>query len=882
MRAAFLEAGGHEVGTQGDSFFVVFPHARDAVAAAVAAQRAVATHPWPDGATVKVRMGSHTGEGTLSGGDYVGLDVHRAARISSIGSGGQILLSQATGALVDHDLPDGVALRDLGLCRLKDLQRPEHIFQVLHPDLPSDFPALRSLDLLPHNLPVQLTSFVGREHEMEEVKNLLKTTHLLTLLGTGGAGKTRLALQVAAECLDSFPDGVWLVELAPITDPAIVPQTVAATLGLREPGRAVTESLVDFLRPRSLMLVLDNCEHVLTASAELCSLLLRHCPSLRVLATSRETLGIMGEVSYRVPTLSLPDPHHIPSPESMNQYAAIRLFVERATLYQPGFTATKGNLSAIAEICRRLDGIPLAIELAAARVKVLSVHQIAERLADRFRLLTGGAQAGLPHHQTLRAAMHWSFDLLPEEERALFRRLSVFVGGFTLEAAEGVCAGDGIDALDVLDLLTRLVDKSLVIVEDGGGGQARYRLLETVRQYGLDRLVESGEAEAFRGKHRDFYLRLAERAEPELHGSEQKTWLDRLDAEHDNFRASLEWSRAEGHGIEAGLRLAGALWWFWEVRGYWTEGRQWLKDFLSHAEGASAAARVKALNAAGGLAMRQGDFARAVSLAEESLILSRQLGDKRAAASCLVIIGVQACRLEDYKRAEALGGESLTLSQEAGDNWGTAWAQYILALVARAERDYDKAQALLEKTLVQMRALGHPWGIAQTLGGLGLLARDQGQIETAIPFLEESLALFRQLGDMSFVAYIGLNLGSIASGLGDYQRAGALYRGSLNLRRDLQDRRGIVTCLAALGCVSAGLEQFERAARLFGAAEAWREATGASIPGFVKDEYERKVAATSRGLGDAARTAAWATGRAMPLEGAIDFALADEPLNPGT
>ena len=877
MRAAFQQAGGHEVNTQGDAFFVVFRLAREAVAAAVAGQRAIAAHRWPGGATVKVRMGLHTGEGTLAGGDYVGLDVHRAARVSSVGHGGQILITQASQVLVERDLPDDVQLRDLGPHRLKDLQRPEHIFQIVHPDLPSDFPPLRSLNALVNNLPVQLTSFIGREEEMVEVKRLLASGRLLTLLGSGGAGKTRLAIQVAADCLDILPRGAWLVELAPIVDPGLVPQTVASALGLREPARMVTEALVDFLRDRSLLLLMDNCEHVLAASAGLCALLLRSCPHLRVMATSRETLGVGGELTYRVPPLSLPDPQQPPSPDTVNQYAAIRLLVERAVVHQPAFKVTTSNVIAIAEICRRLDGIPLAIELAAARVKVLSVEQIAARLNDRFRLLTGGARTDLPHHQTLRAAMDWSYDLLSDEERTLLRRLGVFVGGLTLEAAEGVCTGDGIDAAGVLDLLSRLVDKSLLVVDDASDGAVRYRLLETVRQYALDRLGESGETERIRDRHRDFFLQLAERAELELRGPEQKTWLDRLEIEHDNLRASLTAALADSEGAEVGLRLAGALWWFWEVRGgYWTEARQWLRQTLAHAGDAPAAVRVKALNAAGALAQRQGDHQHAEALARESLALSRQLGDKRGAASCLAILGIQACRLEDYKQAEALGGESLNLSQEAGDNWGTAWARSILGTVAREERDYARATTLFVESLAQFKTLGHQWGMAIVLLNLGLVAQDLGEHRRAETLLEEALAQFRQLGDRGYIAYTQLLLGTMAAALGDYDRARALYRATLAIRKELQDKRGIATCLATLACVASGLKDYERAARLFGAAESLRETVGASIPAWIRGEYDRQVAVTSSALGEAVFKAAWAAGREMPLEQAVDYALSEE------
>jgi predicted ATPase len=872
LRAAFVANGGHEVGSQGDAFFFVFSSARNAVTAAVAAQKALSLHPWPEGAAVRVRMGLHTGEGTLAGDDYVGLDVHRAARISAAGHGGQILVSQATHALVVGDLPETVSLLDLGPHRLKDLQRPEHIFQVVHADLVSRFPALRSLDISPHNLPVQVTSFIGREQEMIDVRRLLSGAHLVTLRGPGGAGKTRLAIQVAADHLDGFPDGVWFVELAPISDPANVPQTVASALGLREPARAPTAVLTDYLQPRSLLLVLDNCEQVLQATAELCGMLLRQCPNLRVLATSRETLGVAGERIFQVQPLALPDPDRAGSADMANQYAAVRLFVERAATYQPGFKVTDDNIRTIVELCRRLDGIPLAIELAAARVRVLSVEQIAARLEDRFRLLTGGPRTGLPHHQTLRAALDWGYDLLTEDERAMFRRVAVFAGGFTLEAAEGVCADGVIDAADVLDLLARLVDKSFVVVEPQAA-TVRYRLLDTVREYGLERLREAGEEEAVRERHRVCFLELAERAEMELQGPNQKEWLDQLETDHDNLRAALEWSRASPDRVNAGLRLAGALWWFWEVRGYWDEGRRWLDDLLPRADPSPSVVRVKAMNAAAGLAMKQGDFAQVEALANESLTLSRRLGDKKGAASCLVMLGVRACRLEDYGQAEALGGEGLTLSREAGDNFATAWAQAVLGLVARAKGDLERSEGLLTESLTRLRALGHQWASAIVLINLGLLARDRGNLDRAVEHLEEALGILRQLGDKSYISYTLLNLGTIASARHDYERAGAIYRECLGLRKELQERRGIVTCLAALGCTASGLRDYRKAAVLFGAFEAQREATGASIPAIFRNEYERQVKAATAALGEAAFAEAWAIGRAMTMDQAVDNAL---------
>ncbi len=417
VRDAFAKGNGQEIDTQGDAFLVAFSRARDAVATAVAAQQALMKHPWTDGASLRVRMGLHTGEPVGATDRYVGLDVHRAARICSAGHGGQILLSDAVSGLAARDLPPGVSLRDLGTHRLKDLREPEHLFQVMHPDLPTDFPPLKSLDALPNNLPRQLTSFVGRDREMAEVKKLLATTCLVTLTGAGGSGKTRLALHVATDVLERYPDGVWLAQLAPLSEPALVPKAVASALDIPEqPARLLTDTVVDYLRSRSLLLLLDNCEHLLQACADLANVLLQACPNLCILATSREALGIAGELTYRVPSLSLPDLKRLPSPESLTQYEAVRLFVERAAFSKPGFQITSSNAAAVAQVAHRLDGIPLAIELAAARVKALPVDVIAARLDDQFRLLTGGSRTGLPRHQTLRATLDWSYNWLSEQE----------------------------------------------------------------------------------------------------------------------------------------------------------------------------------------------------------------------------------------------------------------------------------------------------------------------------------------------------------------------------------------------------------------------------------------------------------------------------------
>ena len=509
---------------EGDSLFAAFARAVDAVVAAGALQQVLHAEPWPEGLVLRTRLAVHTGDAELRAGDYYGAAVNRCARLRAIAFGGQTLLSLATQELVRDRLPVGATLRDLGEHRLRDLVRPERVFQLDVPGVPTELRPLRSLEAFPNNLPVQLTSFIGRERELAEVKQLLEHHRLVTFTGAGGTGKSRLSLQVAADLMDAYPDGVWLVELAPLTDPRLVPGAVADVLGLREEaGRPLLGTLADVLRTKALLLILDNCEHLIGACAELAEALLRQSTQLRILASSREALGIAGEQPFRVPSLSLPDPRRLSSttPDlatALSQSEAVRLFIDRVVTIQPHFHVTNRNAPAVAQICHRLDGIPLAIELAAARVKVLPVEQIASRLDDRFRLLTGGSRTALPRQQTLRALIDWSYDLLSETERTLLRRLSVFAGGWTLEAAEAVCAGDGVDEYDVLELLTHLVDKSLALPEEHDG-DVRYRLPETVRQYARDRVLEAGEAAPLAERHLAYCLAFSERAEPELWGS---------------------------------------------------------------------------------------------------------------------------------------------------------------------------------------------------------------------------------------------------------------------------------------------------------------------------------------------------------------------------
>ena len=875
LRAAIRSHRGQVFKTVGDAFHAAFPTASGALSAAVDAQRALDAEPWTVPEGLRVRMALHTGVAEQRGEDYFGPALNRTARLLSVGHGGQILLFGTTYELVQDTLPAGVTLRDLGQHRLRDLARPEHICQVVAPGLAADFPPLRSLETFPNNLPAQLTSFIGREREISDVKAALSTGRLVTLTGAGGAGKTRLALQVAADLLDEFADGIWLAEFPALTDPTLVAQTVAAAIGLREHSeRPLLTVLTDFLQPRRLLLILDNCEHVVSGCAQVADHLLRTCPRVRILTTSQIPLGVPGEATYAVPPLSLPELPQA-SPEQLTQYESVRLFVERAVLGKPGFTVTPDNAVAITQVVRRLDGIPLAIELAAARTKVMPVQQIAARLDDRFRLLTSGGRTVSPRHQTLKAAMDWSFDLLTEPERTLLRRLSVFAGGWTLEAAEATCTGGNIEAGQVLDLLAQLVDRSLVLVQEIPGGTVRYRLLETVRQYGRDRLQEAGETERTTTRHRDWFLLLAERAERQLQGAEQRIWLDVLELDHDNLRLALEWCRTTGDDPEYWLRLAAALYKFWEVRGYWSEGRMWLGGALARSAGVSTPSRVRVLIGAAYLAAFQGDFARAGALTDESLELSRKLGDKRGTMSCLNILGLDACRLEKYDRAAELGQESLVLSQELGDWWGGVDAHVVLAFVARARGEYRQAAALLEEIVRQVRQVGDKWRLALALNNLGLVARELEDYARANDVLEETLALTEGLGDKWGVAFALSNLGIVAWYQKDYARAEDRFAKSLRLRAEVGEKRGIVISLLGLAAVAAGQGKAERAGIIFSAAETLRESIGVPLPPFIRGNFEPLVADTRAALGEDRSNELWAKGGALTLEAALAYALGE-------
>jgi predicted ATPase/class 3 adenylate cyclase len=821
-RASFEGAGGHEVDTQGDAFFVVFRRARDAVDAAVAAQRALASHDWPEGLRPAVRMGLHTGEPQLAATGYVGLDIHRAARICSAGHGGQVLLSQTTRDLLEAHLPPDLAIRDLGQHRLKDLAPPQRLFQLLISGLEGDFPPLATLDAKPTNLPVQATPLLGRERVTKDVAALLlrDDVRVVTLTGAGGTGKTRIGLQVAAEVVDEFPDGVFFVGLAPLLDPALLLPTVAHSFGLGESSAQPLErALAEHLRDKRVLLLLDNFEQLL-AAAPVVSGLLSMSPELKVIVTSRASLRISAEHEYPVPPLLLPDRERPPEPRLLSQYEALMLFVERAQSVRPDFELTQENSLAVSEICHRLDGLPLPIELAAARVKILPPQAILERLEQRLDLLTGGARDLPLRQQTLRGTIDWSYELLRPGEQKLFARLAAFVGGRSLDAVDAVCT-EADDGAGLLDAVAALVDNNLLKRADDSE-ESRFLMLETLHEYATERLEESGEAESVRRRHAEYFLALAEQAETELGGLGQVEWLDRLDREHDNFRAALTWAARHGEA-ELELRLTGALRGFWRIRGHLSEGRRWLEGALSRPAGQSAPARAKALYAASVLALRQGEHATAAALAREGLGMYEGLGDKAGAARVL----------------------------------------HVLGSVAVGERDFGEARRVFERSEALAREAGNTSLLATTVVDLGDVALNEGDYERAAQLFEESLELFRELGDKDGAAVALYNLGSTALYQERFDTAARLFEESLTLFRELGYREGIAYCLEGLAAAAAARGNATAAARLLGAADALGDELGTALEPAERDRHERTAAAVRKQLGEEEFASAWKEGCAV-------------------
>jgi len=735
------------------------------------------------------------------------------------------------------------------------------------------------------NLPMPLTSFIGRQRDIAEIKRLLDLTgfqnlsglptRLLTLTGAGGCGKTRLAIQVATDLAGRdipaerpYKHGVWWVELAALSDPALVPHKVAQVFDLRESADApLITVLTNYFRAKELLLVLDNCEHLIEVCAQLAEALLSACPKLQILTTSREALGLTGEVAWYVPSLESPDPQNMPPLASLPQYDAIRLLTERAQAVAPQWQLTD-HAEAAARICCRLDGIPLAIELAAARLRVLSAEQVAERLDDRFQLLTGGSRTALPRHRTLRATLDWSHNLLSEEEQKLFRRLAVFAGGWTLETAEKVCSRKwGVDSelSTVLDVLTALVDKSLVVVEERENA-TRYRFLETIRQYAHEKLREANEAEAYSRRHLDWFIQLVEEAEPKLRSGEQLVWCARLETEIENLRAALRWSLAQADECaEPAQRLAGALAWFWFVRGYWNEGWTWLERALENH--AITPARAKALVGLGLLEYFAGTWAKCQAPYEEGLALYRQQGDKWGIAYAAGFCG--AMERNNPSRANALFEEARSIAQELNDEWLATKTDNLQGNYACNRGDLSLARSLYESALEHARRSGDRQLIGIVPGNLGRIALDQGDDDRASALFTESLEVVRELGNKNQMARMLCCLGIVARRRHDGQRAGVFFKQALALHREMGNTRGILECLWAFGQVAATERRYERAARLLGAVESLCEMLGPED----RHTYEDDVRTVRVQLDPTTFNAAWAEGRKMTLEEAIEYAL---------
>jgi predicted ATPase/class 3 adenylate cyclase len=782
QREALAKHGGHELRTEGDSFFIVFGSALDACKGAATVQQMLAQHEWPGGASVRVRIGVHTGEAALVGNEYLGLEVHRAARIAAAAHGGQILVSETTRALVEHGLAEGMAIRDLGVHRLKDLARAERLYQLTVDGCPSEFPPLRTLDVIPNNLPTELTSFIGRDDQVRDAMALLARSRLLTLTGPGGTGKTRLSLHIAADVLGRFPDGVYFVPLAATHDADLVPSAIAQALSLQTTGnRPPSEALVDYLRDKQALLVLDNFEQLIPA-APMVTTLLSGSPGLRVLVSSRAALRISGEQEFPVPPMALPDRKQVSNLAALSQFEAVRLFIERAVLVKPDFQATNENAPAIAAICERVDGLPLAIELAAARVKLFSPQALLNRLEKSLSALGSGGRDLPGRQQTLEGAIQWSYDLLEPAARRLLSRFSVFARTGSLAQVEPVCGpaeeagGDVVQGLDELgdqSLLRRLPDYE----------EPRFLMLQTIREFATERLVESGEADTIRRRHLEAFIELADSAQPHLFGGQRGEWLDRLEIDHDNFRAALDWAISVGDARGA-MELATRLWRLWQMRGHLREGRARMKAVLAMPTATEFPhERLAALEAAGGLAYWQADMDEARTYYDECVDLTRALGaDDRALANALYNAGFPRA-LDGGPDAIALFSEALALFRSAGDQAGVARVLWGLGNAYYFSRDFRSALAVLEEAEALYRKGDDHFGLAWALHTIGLVTYRLEDAERARRAWTESIGLFHAAGDVSGVVMELDSFSILALDAGDFMRAARLTSATNSLQQ---------------------------------------------------------------------------------------------------
>ncbi len=811
IRKSVAAYNGYPFKTIGDAFCCAFYNVADAVAAALEAQQTLVKEDWSNTDGLKVRMAVHTGHTDERDGDYFGPAVNRVARLLAIGHGSQILVSGASADLAQGELPAQTALRDLGAHRLKDLTHPEQVYQLVAPGLPQDFPPLRSLEALPNNLPLQLTSFVGREVEILTITQTLAKHRLVTLVGAGGVGKTRLALQVGAELLDSYPDGVWLLEQAPISDGELIPSALASIFHVREAEhRSITDALVHALKMRHTLIIFDNCEHVVEPAARLIDTILRNCPHIKIIATTRQGLGIAGEAVHRVASLAVPQPSSDLTAEEAMRHGAIALFVERAIAATETFRLTDQNVFVVARLCQRLDGIALAIELAAPRLKALSVEQLEAKLSERFRILTGGSRTALPRQQTMRALVDWSYELLTDDEKTLFRRVAVFGGGWTLDAASVICADEKIEDWAILDLLQSLVDKSMVVAELSGSEQ-RYRLLESTRQYAQELLEKSGELDPMQTRHAQYFLEYARKVEVTSRTSATKMWLALLEPENDNLRAALDWALSEKKDVELGAALAASLWRYWDLTSFEVEGRARIESALALADEIKSKETIANLWVArmmlNALVIT---WLKLRPIAQRALELSREVGSERGIIRSLGALGETHLRLYEHDEAQRYLDEALSLAEKMGDR---RMIGNVKARIARnftfANRDED-ARAAYGEVLTLARANGDDRLKSTSLGNLAELEFKAGDAERA---LELSREILSEPGDR----YITLNnIAAYLIYLGRLDEARPNAQLGLRLTRDAQVEMHTAISIMHFSAIALGKGDQALGARLFG------------------------------------------------------------------
>ena len=886
VREQIEMAGGRVFKTVGEAFRAVFADPAAALASAVAVQRAAGTEPWPPGLPIRVRMALHSGACVERDGDYFGPVVNRVARLLAAGHDGQVLATAATYELLADRLHGGIGLRDLGEHRLQDLGRAERVFEVTGPGLAGGFGPLRSLDdpALRHNLPSQATSFVGRAAELAGLWSLVSGgSRLVTIAGPGGIGKSRLALQVAAEVLDGAADGVWLVELAPVAEPELVARTVAAVLQVREePGQPMLDTLADAVGDRHLLLVLDNAEHVLGAAAKLADALMRSCPRAYLLVTSREPLGVSGEHVFRVPSLAVP-PADLAAPGRLAAFESVQLFAERAVLYRHDWALDAANAAAVAAVCVRLDGIPLALELAAARLGSLTVPEISSRLDQRFRLLTGGSRTSLPRHQTLRALIDWSYDLLNPEERTMLDRLSVFAGGWTLEAAEAVTSAGDAGEWQVLDHLAALVGKSLVQAEEIHGS-TRYRLLETIRHYAAERLARrpDSELDETRAAHRDYYLALVETADTHLRGPDEAAWLDRIEAEFDNIRAALAFSLADPDSAEPGLRLAAGLHRFCNMRGHGGEIFEALNVLLKRPDAQTPTrARARALTVSCHLLDYFGNDPAPPSMADEALRIARELADDAIAADALAQLCWLSFEHGDLPAALAQIDDAVGLARAAGDSRLIAYILGRRAVFESEAGNLDTAFADNQEAITLSRAAGDNYRLATTLANLAIDEHATGELRAARAHLQEASTLADNLGYQNLSAGLRQNLGLVDLIDGNPRSARCQFLGSLDTARITGVTSYLHGALLGLALTAGADGDPTIAATLHGVADEYYEQAGRAFEALEAGLRDRDHARLRATLGDAAFEAAYARGRTLSQADAIALATAAAGPGPG-